>query len=231
MSRAENNASPPGLILAPRPQVGIIAALALLLVLLVSTEALAHRLNVFAWLEGDSIVVECGFNRSSPLRSGLVVVFDATSGKELLQGRTDEQGRFLFAVPEAVRQGHGLRMEVNGGEGHVNDWTMTAKEISEALDLSHGFQAGANSEPALSPSASSSQPKTSAAQGQPLTATEVRAIVAESLNAGLAPLRRELAALSSGAPTLRDIIGGLGWIMGLVGIGCFFLARRERQKP
>ena len=231
MSWAENNTSHFVLWLAPRPQVSIIAALALLLVLLVSTEALAHRLNVFAWLENDSIVVECGFNRSSPLRSGLVVVFDATNGKELLQGRTDEQGRFLFAVPEEVRQGHGLRIEVNGGEGHVNDWSMTAKEINEALDLSHGFQAGGTAEPVLSPAASSSQPKTSAAQGQPLTASEVRTIVAESLNAGLAPLRRELAALSSGSPTLRDIIGGLGWIMGFIGIGCFFLARRERQKP
>lgn len=205
----------------------VLPAALLALLLLAPAEALAHRLNVFAWLEGQNIMVECGFNRSSPVRGGQVIVFDAADGKELLQGRTDDQGRFVFAVPDAVRQGHGLRIEVNAGEGHVNDWTMSAVEINEAQDLSHGFK----SVPAARASAAAVAAPATAAAGQPVTAQEVRAIVAESLDAGLGPLRRELAALSSGQPTMRDVIGGLGWIMGLAGIACYFVSRRPRQKP
>ena len=210
------------------PVALLLAALAL------PADALAHRVNIFAWVEGENIVVECGFNRAAPVRGGLVTVYDAGDGKELLQGRTDDRGVFVFAVPEAVRVGHGLRIEINAGEGHVNDWTMTAAEINEARDLGHGFLQAAPATAAKAPASATTSivpaPEAPAAPA-PLTAAEVRAIVGESLNAGLAPIRRELAALSSPGPSVRDIVGGLGWIMGLIGIACWFMARRKQQKP
>ncbi|MBD5539340.1 MAG: cobalamin biosynthesis protein CbiL [Desulfovibrio sp.] len=217
------------------PSFPAFLSLALLLsVLSMPADALAHRVNIFAWLEGENIVVECGFNRAAPVRGGLVTVYDATDGKELLQGRTNDRGVFVFAVPEPVRHAHGLRIEINAGEGHVNDWTMTAAEINEARDLSHGFlqpaQGTTASAPATAVTSVVPAPEAPAAHA-PLTAPEVRAIVAESVNAGLAPIRRELAALSSPGPSVRDVVGGLGWIMGLVGIACWFLARRKQEKP
>lgn len=210
------------------PVALLLAALAL------PADVLAHRVNIFAWVEGENIVVECGFNRAAPVRGGLVTVYDAGDGKELLQGRTDDRGAFVFAVPEAVRVGHGLRIEINAGEGHINDWTMTAHEINEARDLGHGFLQAAPATAAKAPASATTSivpsPEAPAAPA-PLTAAEVRAIVGESLNAGLAPIRRELAALSSPGPSVRDIVGGLGWIMGLIGIACWFMARRKQQKP
>lgn len=210
------------------PLVLLLAALAL------PTDALAHRVNIFAWVEGENIVVECGFNRAAPVRGGLVTVYDAGDGKALLQGRTNDRGVFVFAVPEPVRVGHGLRIEVNAGEGHVNDWTMTAAEINEARDLGHGFLQAAPAMAAKVPATATTSivpaPEAPAAPA-PLTAPEVRAIVAESLSAGLAPIRRELAALASPGPSVRDVVGGLGWIMGLIGIACWFLARRKLEKP
>ena len=196
--------------------------LLLLLALLAPAGALAHRVNIFAWPDGDKILVECGFNRSSPVRGGVVTVYDATDGAELLRGHTDAQGHFAFAVPDAVRRGHGLRIEVNAGEGHVNAWTMEASEIAgaEAQSAGPGEASGEAHAPAAAP----------AAAGQPVTAAEARAIVTEALNTGLAPLRRELAALSAPGPSLRDIIGGLGWLMGLAGIACYVLARRREGR-
>lgn len=212
----------------------VLMALLLDAALSLPADAEAHRVNIFAWPEGGNIVVECGFNRSSPVRGGLVTVYDGTDGKELLQGRTNERGVFVFAMPEPVREGHGLRIEINAGEGHVNDWIMSAAEINEARDLGHGFVQAAPATAAKAPATVTTsivpapEPPASPA---PLTAQEVRAIVAESLSAGLAPIRRELAALSSPGPSVRDIVGGLGWIMGLIGIACWFMARRRQQKP
>ncbi|MDE7240729.1 MAG: hypothetical protein K2N62_02420, partial [Desulfovibrio sp.] len=90
------------------PFLSSVLPLALLLAALtVPTDALAHRVNIFAWVEGENIVVECGFNRAAPVRGGLVTVYDAGDGKELLQGRTNDRGVFVFPVPEPVRVGHG----------------------------------------------------------------------------------------------------------------------------
>lgn len=203
--------------------------------LLAPAGALAHRVNIFAWPEGDRIVVECGFNRSSPVRDGLVTVYDAADGTRLLQGRTDARGRFAFPVPDAARRGHDLRIEVNAGEGHVNTWSMEAAEISGAeVPATGSGQADASVPAAAAASPASADvgaaPALSAAGGQAVTAAEVRAIVTEALNTGLAPLRRELAALAAPGPGVRDIIGGLGWLMGLAGVACYVLARRREGR-
>ena len=59
-----------------------------------------------------------------------------------------------------------------------------------------------------------------------LSRKDVEAIVDAALDRHLAPLRRALAAGNEAEPSLRDIVGGLGWIMGLVGIGLYFSRRR-----
>ena len=59
-----------------------------------------------------------------------------------------------------------------------------------------------------------------------LNRKDVETIVDAALDRHLAPLRRALAARNETEPTLRDIVGGLGWIMGLVGIGLYFSRRR-----
>ena len=205
----------------PRRPAAALVPLLLLSALLLPAPAQAHRVNIFAWLEGDSVMVECGFNRSSPVKNGLVTVFDVTDGKELLRGHTDDNGRFSFPVPAAARAGHGLRIQIAAGEGHQNDWTMDASEFSgaaaptasplEKVDGADRPQGAADSATAAAPSA---------------TPDEVRAIVNAALDAKLGPIRRDLAAQVNAGPSLRDIIGGIGWILGLAGIGLYFKGRR-----
>ena len=107
--------------------------LCLMLLLVFAGAAQAHRVNIFAWLEGETVRVECSFRRDSPVRQGTVIVFDAQTGTELLQGRTDGQGAFAFPVPAVVRQGHGLRIRILAGEGHQNEWQMDTAEFSSLL--------------------------------------------------------------------------------------------------
>ena len=55
---------------------------------------------------------------------------------------------------------------------------------------------------------------------------QVRAIVNAALDAKLGPIRRDLAAQVNAGPGIQEIIGGIGWILGLVGIGLYFKGRR-----
>ena len=57
---------------------------------------------------------------------------------------------------------------------------------------------------------------------------QLRTVVTEAL----APLSARLARLEEARrrPGLRDILGGLGYILGLVGVGAYLQARRLRER-
>lgn len=205
-------------------------SLCLMLLLMFAEVAQAHRVNIFAWLEGETVRVECSFRRDSPVQQGKIIVFDAQTDTELLQGRTDKKGTFVFPVPAAVRQGHGLRIRILAGEGHQNEWHMDAAEFSSLLPAGtapiSSAEEGAESLPAKLVSDAGNGSAAPAVVTGALSRKDVEAIVDAALDRHLAPLRRALAAGNEAEPSLRDIVGGLGWIMGLVGIGLYFSRRR-----
>lgn len=189
--------------------------------------AQAHRVNIFAWLEGDTVVTECSFRRNSPVRGGTVIVLDDVDGGELLRGTTDDDGRFAFPVPQAVRNGHGLRIRINAGEGHQNEWRMEAAEFA-GISPAAGFASPPTPAPATTTTGAGAPSRTDAPATQPLPLTreELTAVVNAALERQLGPIRRELAARGQEGPRLQDIVGGLGWIMGLAGMGLYFARRR-----
>jgi cobalt/nickel transport system permease protein len=163
-------------MLRPPPKLltAALLSIAFFSALLTPSDALAHHVNIFAWLDGAEVAVDCNFGKKSPVMNGRITVYDAASGEELLRGTTDDRGHFRFLPPEAARS-HGLRVRVNAGEGHQNEWSMGSGEFSGA--------------PAARP--------------------------ATPPDAG---------------PTARDVVGGLGWLIGLAGICCYIQARRERKR-
>jgi len=63
--------------------------------LAVPCAAHAHKVTVFAWVDGDRVVTESKFSRGRMVKQGRIVVYDL-QGEKLLEGETDEQGRFPF---------------------------------------------------------------------------------------------------------------------------------------
>jgi nickel transport protein len=55
---------------------------------------------------------------------------------------------------------------------------------------------------------------------------ELQALVEQALDRKLAPIMHRLVALDQG-PSLSDIIGGIGYIIGLVGLAAYFNSRRK----
>jgi len=149
------------------PKSALLTATLLAILVSLPSEALSHRVNIFAWLEGDTVVTACDFGKNSPVKNGKITVYDLSGGSELLQGATDAEGRFRFPVPAAA---DGLRIRVNAGEGHQNEWRMEADEMS-------------GTKPARPPET---------------------------------------------GPAARDIVGGIGWLVGLAGIALHIRDRRRR---
>ena len=55
---------------------------------------------------------------------------------------------------------------------------------------------------------------------------ELEKIIDTTLEQKLAPIRKMLAEQYNAEPSLRDIIGGIGWLLGLAGIVAYFKSRR-----
>jgi nickel transport protein len=201
-----------------------IPVLAAALLLLAAFPSFAHRVNIYAWLEGDSVQARCSFNRGSPVRNGRITVYAATDGRELLNGLTDDEGNFRFPVPEQAKE-NGLRIRINAGEGHENEWRMEAREFSARETAATGAGGAASSPPGDGDLAAETGTPAARETASP---QEVRRIVSEVMETSLAPLRRELAALVNPEPGPREIVGGLGWLVGLAGIALYF---RSRRKP
>jgi len=188
--------------------------------LLLPQAAQAHRVNIFAWLEDGHVQVECGFSRKSKVNGGIVDVFDAGTGERVLSGTTDANGRFSFPLPAAIRDsGHDMRLVIRAGEGHQNEWLMTAREWKEA--------SAPTQKPSDAPTPALPVPSASGAPApSSLDRAEIERMINSAVEAKVAPLRRQLAALDTDGPSLKEIIGGIGWILGLVGILAWSRRRR-----
>ena len=199
-----------------------------------ATSALAHRVNIFAWTEGNEIVAECGFNGGNKVKHGQVVVFDAATGARLLVGRTDDFGVYRLPV-SAEGKAHGVRIVIKAGEGHQNEWTVEAAELA-TIQPGTGAAPAASSAPAsatavaAAPAAQApASPKTDKAPAQQaanISASELQNIVNTALDAKLGPIRKELAEMRVARPGFSEIFGGIGWLVGLAGIALYFKGRR-----
>lgn len=220
-----------------------------------ASPAFAHRVNVYAWLDNDHVIVECNFGKDKPARAAEVTISDSDTKAELLKGKTNDSGIFTFTVPEVIRKGHGLVIDVNAGEGHHNQWTMDASELYAAASLTAGFDQAAidsagqpggdanNSHPQNPPASAlketssgaenipftqSASPATRQQQSISLTPEELKKIIHEAVESQIAPLRQQIAKQLAGSPSIIEIIGGLGWILGIVGIILFYRSRHTQ---
>lgn len=218
--------------------------------ILASQGARAEGVNVFAWLKGDSVILECNFGDKQPAADATIEIRDAVDKKLLRQGKTNASGLFSFKVPAVVQLGHGLSIDVNAGEGRVNSWHMDPSELYEAASLTAGFESAAiadggqdapqppvprNYPPVQNPAPTQILPSdTNLAMPQrnPGAADHrdyIRNVVREELENSIAPVRTRLEAQSvSHGSSGVQIIGYIGWIVGIIGIILYFKSRRDR---
>lgn len=202
-------------------------------VILIAREvpALAHRVNVFAYAEGDKVFVECSYSKSKKVNGGAITVSDAGTGEALLTGKTDAEGLFSFTVPDAAKKrGADLKITLVAGEGHQNDWLVAAREYGGGK----GPESAKAGEPVAATATQSSQPaentvsSSGALEGRFACDKDAIALAVEAaVEKKIAPLRRMLVEEKEAGPGMTEIVGGVGWIFGLVGVAAYFKSRKS----
>jgi nickel transport protein len=103
-------------------------ALVLVLALVLAGPALAHRVNVFASVQGDEVVVEAKFSNGSTPTRGEVRVEDAAGALLATLPLADGTARFPL---DRVAAAGGLAITVSTGGDHEGYWLLTPDDIAE----------------------------------------------------------------------------------------------------
>jgi nickel transport protein len=197
----------------------------------------AHRVVVFAWIEGDTVFTESQFPDGRKIADGQVNVFDMDHNL-LVKGKTDAKGEYSFKIPKNTA----LNIVLEAGMGHQGQWKLSEDEINSAMGAENRESGSENNEarPDLAesskkqPSAGSLKPEESLDKtGEAVLLNEkqldriIKNAVEKALDKKLQPLNSMLAQMQNKGPSVNEIFGGIGYILGFFGIAAYFLSRKQ----
>lgn len=198
--------------------VGVLLAACVLSATFVQ-QADAHKFIVTAWVEGDTVYVESGFSDGSAAKNAVAEVYDQ-QGNKLIEGQTDEYGAYSFKVPKKTA----MRIVVKAGMGHQGESEIPVEELG---DISSTGEDSTSPEAKVAPAVSSSEAKSEAMVNSGLTAEDIQYAMEKALDKKLKPIMKQLAKTEAKGPSVSDIFAGIGYILGLVGLGAYFNFRKK----
>jgi nickel transport protein len=184
-------------------------ALVFVLFLALASTTFGHKVYLFAWIEGDTVYTESYLSGKKKVRGGLVKVFDP-SGRKLLEGKTDEKGKFSFKIPKNTD----LRIVLEATMGHKAEFLLKADDVS-----------GIEKSQATTSDRKSEVPSSSVVK---VDIEQVKLLMEETLDSRLRPILRTLATIQEErGPGLTEIIGGIGYIFGVMGLILYLRGRKK----
>ena len=192
--------------------------------------AYAHKVMIFAWVEGDTVFTQSKFSGGKKVKGGNVVVYN-TQKKILLEGKTDDKGEFSFKVPEKTT----LKIVLYAGAGHRAEWTLPKEDIEE-MSGKKPAKSTLKKPPrkmpvnAIPPETTENRADEMPQAPQPPGpgADEIEQAVERALDKKLKPVIKMLNESLDRSPTVSEILGGIGYILGLMGVGAYFHYRRKK---
>jgi len=186
--------------------------------------------NVFAYVEGDKIVVEGYFTKDRKAMNCDVQFSDA-HGKELHTGKTDDQGRYVVPIADLGTVDGDILITLNAGDGHKKEYRLGSDEIPKATG--HSSKTFLQKPPSR-PSEPIRTDETGKPEfrGQDFTALEqvIETVVRrenQKIIKMLGNQQKLVLEQQNSGPALKDIIGGIGWILGIVGVIAFCMSRKQ----
>jgi nickel transport protein len=191
-----------------------------------SSNALAHKVNVFAWVEGDMICTESKFSGGGKrVKQAPIEVYDE-SGAKILEGKTNDQGEFSFKIPKQST----LKIVLQAGMGHQADWTIPIEEIIAAEETLQSLSVGTSKKISDRKEGGTSKDFKLPLKPQAIKIFQQKAdnlamlqeAFEKALDRKLKPLEKIISTLTEERHTIKEVFSGIGYILGLVGVAVYF---------
>jgi nickel transport protein len=189
-------------------KAALLPAMALAL-MLSGTPAHAHKMRVFATAEGAQISGYAYFSADSRAMNSKMKVA-GPDGVAVFEGSTDDNGQFAFRATR--RMDHVITVE--GGDGHMASFTVTAAELPASLPAAENQPVPQPAVPAVRDG----------------DAADLRSFIDQSVARQIRPLREQLDAYQEKV-WWHDVIGGIGYIVGVAGFFFGWANRKQRKEP
>ena len=203
-------------------KLGLVSIIIIPILVGICSQAHAHRVNLFAWYDGKMILAEGYFSGGNKAMDSTILVLDS-GGKEVYHGMTDKKGEFSFKPP-----GNGeYRLVLEAGMGHRAEALVSVQGMASGTTAPEAGQAGPQA--AESPELKGDrQAAENAHKGTvTLTSTEFEQILDRKLN----PVKEQLLRLAEQGDRVgfRDVVAGLGYIAGLMGLAMYLTQRKHKK--
>jgi len=198
-----------------------------------SATAWAHKMYLHAEAVGQKVQGRAYFRGGAPAQQAKLEVF-LPDGRKLLQTKTDANGEFWFQAPARCD----YRLVVDTGDGHGAEYTLPAADLPESLPpLEKATRPPAekaqNPPDEKSPSAAEERPTpTDSGQASPQEKNRAGSPdplpewIEQAVHRQVAPLARKIEQMEQRI-RWSDVLGGIGYIIGLTGMGFYLLGMRR----
>ena len=196
-----------------------------LLIAFISTAG-AHRINLFCRPDNQRIVCSSSYSDGKGLKEAQIKVFSQQNNELLLSGKTDENGKFSFEITEGLkRKNPDLKVSVSESMGHKDTWIINSEEYVQDSNDSDSDTVADKTE--NKDTQADPKPKSGSSK---IDEQEMKKLIQETVSSQLQPLESRIDTLIEHRDnrSFRDIIGGIGYILGIMGILFLIKGRKKR---
>jgi nickel transport protein len=180
------------------------------LVIIMSTNASAHRMKVFAWVEGDTVGGEAYFMGGEMIANAKI---ELIAGQQVVAAKqSDSAGQFIF---DAVTPGN-YQIRADAGQGHIASFDIAQTEFATEAPAVTATTTTTNTNSTVA------SPAVTCVQTSVLTSAQLETAIAKAIR----PLREEIDQYEAKV-RMHDVLGGIGYIFGLFGFWMLLRSRRQ----
>ncbi len=184
-----------------------------LIIAAASPFAYGHALHLFASVSGGHIEGKAYYSDSPA--AGIAVTILGPDDEVLATVRSDVSGTFTWHPTKRCD----LRFVAESEDGHRTEFTIASDELPRSLSAP-------DPEPSVTEVAAEDGSDDSDRSSPP--SADLERLVAEAVSREVAPLREQLDAAAH-RTQLRDVIGGIGYIVGMAGLFALWKRRTSRS--
>ena len=188
--------------------------ISILFLVFISSSTYAHRINVFCWVDGQNINCYSKFSTGSPVVEGTYKVFKGN--KLIFEGKGDKKGNFTYKIPSNIlKNPEDLKFVCIAEMGHKNFWIVKKEELIPSKSNDENIESEDVEE----------DTNTEKVTSKAIDYKKLNRLFKKTIEQELAPIKRDLAELKEPKIDFRDVLGGIGYIIGFMGIIMYFKSR------